>query len=780
MKAQQVKNALIVPAGAKGGFITKNLSADSPREQVIEEGISCYQGFINGLLDLTDNLVGDKVQSPPNTICYDDADTYLVVAADKGTATFSDIANKISLEKGFWLGDAFASGGSSGYDHKKMGITARGAWVSAERHFQELGVNVDEAEITVVGIGDMSGDVFGNGMLLSPHLKLVCAYNHLHIFVDPSPDPALSFAERKRLFNLPRSSWNDYEAQLISKGGGVFLRTAKAIVVTPEMKALFDIDKDVLTPNDLIKAALKSPVDLIWNGGIGTFVKASTETNNDVGDRGNDAIRINGNELRARVVCEGGNLGLTQLGRVEYALMGGKINTDFIDNSGGVDCSDHEVNIKILLNAVMNNGDMTLKQRNQLLIKMTDEVADLVLQNNYHQNLAISLASYQAPAYLSLYMRYIDALEEKKRINRTLEFLPDNKTLLERKAAGLGLTRPELAILLSYSKIILDTKIRKSGLTKDPYLSQYVQHAFPTPLRKRYGDLLLKHKLYNEIVSTQISNQLVAEMGITFVYQMQDETGSSTASIVKAYVSAREIFHTAELFAEIESLDYKVDIAVQYRMFQTITGLIRRSTRWILRSRRGRVNVVDTIDHFASSVEILFKQLPKLLIGIELANFEERRDALIAANVPKDIAIKVASAGPIYHALNIVDAVTSEKANIYDVTKIYFTLVDRLSLAWFKEQIDEYPADSRWLVLARSAYKADLDLILRELTIGLLNFDTKKKNLTERIDEWFDKHHTSIERWNRLLSDLRSTERKEFTVFAVAVRELADLAAMNS
>lgn len=775
MKAQQVKNALIVPAGAKGGFVVKSSPPNATREEVLKEGIACYQGFIEGLLNLTDNLVDDAVIPPPNTICYDDHDTYLVVAADKGTATFSDIANQIAIREGYWLGDAFASGGSSGYDHKKMGITARGAWVSAERHFQELGINVDNTEITVIGIGDMSGDVLGNGLLMSKHIKLVCAFDHRHIFLDPNPSPEISYEERLRLFNLPRSTWDDYNREAISKGGGVYARSLKAIMLTPEVKNLLGVNKDVMIPNDLIKAIMRAPVDLIWNGGIGTFVKAISESNSDVGDRGNDGIRINSTELRARVVCEGGNLGLTQLARVEYELSGGKINTDFIDNSAGVDCSDHEVNIKILLNAVVAQGAMTLNERNELLVRMTDEVARLVLQDNYHQNLAISLASYQSPMHIGLYMSYIEILEEKKKINRALEFLPENKVLLERKAAGTGLTRPELAILFAYSKIVLDSKIRKSELMNDPYFSQYVKNAFPTPLKKDYTDYLEKHHLRTEIISTQISNQLVSEMGIGFVYQMQDETSASTSSIVRAYAIAREIFHLAEMYAEIESLDYKVETTLQYRMFHQSVRLVRSATRWLLRIRREKYNIIETIADFSPHVEALMKQLPKLLLGGEKASLEERRDTLIAANVPPDTALRIAKISPLFHSLNIIEAMRGKDTDIFSVAKIYFTLLEQLELNWFKDRIDEYPIDTRWTVLAKSAYKSDLDKIQRDLTINVLNMQVDKKNVDENIEAWFEKNKALIHRWKNVLSDLRRSDKLDFTILSVAIRELSNL-----
>lgn len=776
MKAQSVKNAVIVPGGAKGGFVPKCLPTNGTREEILQEGIFCYKGFICGLLDLTDNLVEDNIVRPQRTICYDEQDPYFVVAADKGTATFSDIANGIAIERGFWLGDAFASGGSVGYDHKKMGITARGAWVSAERQFQELGINVDETDITVVGVGDLAGDVFGNGMLMSKHLKLVAAYNHLHIFLDPNPDPALSFEERKRMFNLPRSSWEDYNPSLISAGGGVYHRSVKSIRLTPEVKNLLGLELDTIVPNDLIKAILKARVDLLWNGGIGTFVKASTEAHEAAGDRTNDAIRINGNEVRARVVCEGGNLGFTQLARVEYELSGGKINTDFLDNSAGVDCSDHEVNIKILLNMAVFSGELIIKQRNDLLARMTDEVADLVLQNNYHQNEAISFASFSSINAMTLYMNYLDFIEQAGKINRTLEFLPDNKTLFERKVSGKGFTRPELAILLSYSKIILDEEIRASKLVKDPYLSQFVKNAFPTQLHNQYADLMLKHRLCNEIISTQLSNQIVSDMGITFLYQMQNETGASTEMVVCAYAAARDIFHMEELLADIESLDYIVDAVVQHRMVEDVVRLIRRATRWFIRNRRENLDIIKTIESFKVLAEELTKRLPRLLLGKDIASLEERRDSLIAASVPAEIALKVASAGPIYHALNIIEAASQYEADVYLVAKIYFTLVDRLELLWFRDRINACAINNRWSILARASYKGDLDWVQRALTIAVLKADTQSKGASARLNTWFKQYQSMIERWQRLLIDMRSSEVDDFAILSVAVRELMDLA----
>ena len=779
MKAQRVKNAVIVPSGAKGGFVPKCLPVDGLREEILSEAIACYRGFIQGLLDITDNLKGSRIVPPRQVVCYDDHDPYLVVAADKGTASFSDIANSIAIERNFWLGDAFASGGSTGYDHKKMGITAKGAWVSAERHFQEIAVNIDEAEVTVIGIGDMSGDVFGNGMLLSRHLKLVAAFNHMHIFFDPDPDPEASYHERQRLFNLLRSGWEDYDEELISKGGGVYKRTAKSIKLTPEVKSLLNVSEDKIVPNELIQAILKAPADMIWNGGIGTYVKSSQESNDDVGDRSNDSLRIDGKDVRARVICEGGNLGLTQLGRIEYELHGGKINTDFIDNSAGVDCSDHEVNIKILLNQAVAASALTEKQRNTLLARMTDEVAELVLQNNYHQNQAISLAAFLSPSRINLYMRYLDAQVQAGRINREIEYLPDNKTLFERKSAGLGFTRPEISVLFAYSKIILEDKIRNSDLPEDPYLSQYVKNAFPTPLRKGYVDLIAKHRLYREIISTQLSNRMVSNMGLTFAYQMHDETGASISEIVRAYTIAQKVFHMEDLCADIESLDYKVGTTIQMQMTDDVIQLVRRATRWFLRNRRDNLDVLKTIDEYLHEVFGLHRRLSKLILGDDKSRLQERRDTLIAANVLPDIALRIASLAPMYHALNIIDAANSESLEVYHVAKIYYILVDRLHLLWFRDQINNFPAETRWTVLAKAGYKGDLDRIQRELTIGVLNLDTTVKSTHSRVNAWFKKFDLFIDRWQSVLTELGSSAPKDSEIFSVAIRALSELAQAN-
>lgn len=778
MKAQQVKNSIIIPAGAKGGFLPKRLSLDAYREEVMQEGLFCYRNFIGGLLDLTDNLRDGQIVSPESTICYDGPDPYLVVAADKGTSTFSDVANRVAIKKGYWMGDAFASGGSTGYDHKKMGITARGAWVAASRHFRDLGINLDEAEITVVGIGDMSGDVFGNGMLLSRQIKLVAVFDHRHIFLDPNPVPLTSYNERLRLFNLLRSSWDDYDRTLLSKGGGVYSRLVKAIQLSSEVKKLLRVEKDMMVPNELIRAILQAPVDMIWNGGIGTYIKSSLEKNSDVGDRSNDNLRVSAKNVRSRVICEGGNLGVTQLGRIEYELNGGKINTDFIDNSAGVDCSDHEVNIKILLNYVVAQGNMTERQRNELLASMTDEVAKLVLQDNYFQNKALSLASYLSIRDFELNKRFLDVLDQERKINRSLEFLPDNKTLLERRAAGLGLTRPELSVLLAYSKIILKSQIKESELVEDPYLSRYVEDVFPTPLRRRFSKQMKAHYLVKEIIATQLSNRLISMMGIPFIYQMQDELGVSVPSIMRAFITAMKIFQMEALLTNVDALDHTVDANVHYQINVEAIRLIRRASRWLLRHRRGELDIAGTISHFSDYVAAIYARLPKLLLGADKKAMNNQQKALMEQYVPSELALCIAGMPPLFHALNIVEAATTYHEEVFRVAKIYFMLADRLDLFWFREKINTYPVSDHWAILARAGYKGDLDWLQRELTVRVL-LDTKARSIPGKINEWFSKHEPMIQRWQNILAAVRSAEKKDFAILFVAIRELFDLAAVT-
>ncbi|MEP6997528.1 MAG: NAD-glutamate dehydrogenase, partial [Betaproteobacteria bacterium] len=583
VKAQMVKNTVIVPVGSKGGFVLKRAPSPADRDAYLKEGIACYQEYLRGLLDITDNRVGEAIVPPPQVKRHDPDDPYLVVAADKGTATFSDYANGISKEYGFWLGDAFASGGSAGYDHKAMGITARGAWESVKRHFREMGVDTQTTDFTVAGIGDMSGDVFGNGMLLSHHIRLVAAFDHRHVFLDPTPDAAAGFAERARMFKLPRSSWADYDAALISAGGGVYPRSAKSIAITPEAKKALAISVDAMTPAELVNAILKAPVDLLYNGGIGTYVKASAETNALVGDRANDAVRINGRELRCKVVCEGGNLGCTQLGRIEYALAGGRIFTDAIDNSAGVDTSDHEVNIKILLGQAIGDGELTEKQRNALLVTMTDDVATLVLRDNYFQTQALSVTGRIAPQLLDAQQRFIQFLEKADRLNRALEYLPDDEGIAARRVKGIGLTGPERAVLLAYSKIWLYEELLASTLPDDPWVGTALARYFPKPLREPYAAHMARHPLKRDIIATHVNNSMINRVGSTFVHRLMETTGSKPDEIVRAYLLNREIFGFVGLWELIEALDNKVDDAVQSSMLIDTARLIDRGTMWFLR-----------------------------------------------------------------------------------------------------------------------------------------------------------------------------------------------------
>ncbi|MDR5904944.1 NAD-glutamate dehydrogenase [Franzmannia qiaohouensis] len=778
VKAQQVKNAVIVPVGAKGGFVCKRLPEGGDRDALQREGIACYQIFIRALLDVTDNLVAGEVVPPQAVVRHDDDDPYLVVAADKGTATFSDIANEISLEYGHWLGDAFASGGANGYDHKKMGITAKGAWESVKRHFREFGVNTQADEFSVVGIGDMAGDVFGNGMLLSDKIRLLGAFNHLHIFIDPTPDAAKSFAERKRLFELPRSSWEDYDAKLISKGGGIFSRSAKSIAITPEMQAAFDIQADKLAPNDLIRAMLKSSVDLIWNGGIGTYVKAASESDAEVGDKANDALRIDGRELNCRVVGEGGNLGLTQRGRMEAAARGIRVNTDFIDNAGGVNCSDHEVNIKILLDDIVKRGDMTDKQRNQLLAEMTEDVSQLVLIGNYRQTQALSLSEILSHEGMGPYRRFINELEASGHLDRELEFLPDDESLIERANADQGLTLPELSVLISYAKSTLKGDLIVSEVPDDPYIQQHLERIFPQVLVERFKTEMYDHKLKREIVATQIANDLVDHMGIVFVRRLMDTTGAGRADIARAYIVARDSFSLNGVWHKIEALDNKVDSRVQYRMMLDLMRLLRRATRWFLRQRSG-MTTKDCIEHFAPRLAQLQESLGKRLRGDEREAWEARRDQLKAAGVPDALASSVASTQSLYAGLGIIEAAKQTDEKIQRVAEVFYEVGHRLELPWMIDQINALEVRDSWQAQARESFRDDLDRQQLALTVGVIKLDSGARDVEQRVEQWLERHDRLFQRWCSLLAEVRSGSQGGFPLFSVAIRELADLAESN-
>jgi glutamate dehydrogenase len=775
MKAQMVKNAVIVPLGAKGGFVVKRAPSGANREAQQAEVTACYQTLIQGMLDLTDNLVAGHIVPPPNVVRYDDDDPYLVVAADKGTAAFSDIANALAHEYGFWLKDAFASGGSFGYDHKKMGITSRGAWESVKRHFRELDIDVEASNITVVGIGDMAGDVFGNGMLLSRHIKLIGAFNHQHIFLDPDPDPERSFQERERLFKQPRSSWADYDQSIISRGGGIFPRSAKSVHLSPEIRRRLAVEASTLTPNELIRALLKAPVDLLWNGGIGTYVKANSERHSDVGDKANDALRIDGRELRCRVVAEGGNLGFTQRGRIEYALQGGSINTDAIDNSAGVDCSDHEVNLKILLNTIVAANDMTEQQRNQLLASMTEEVAELVLRDNYEQNQALSLAQLQAPAMLDEQVGFIRYLEQTGKLNRAIEFLPNEEQVAERRRAKQGLTRPELAILLAYSKILLFEELLISNLPDLPELENNLVHYFPTPIRKQAAEAILNHRLRREIIATQITNHMINMMGSTFVYRMGEETGAAPADIVRAFMAVLAMFDIESLWTSIEVLNHQITVKTQLALLDQITRLVERATRWLLRHRRLPLDITTTVTHFSSGVAVLTRELPRLLTDSDRNQLEQMKGDLIDKGVPQELALRVAGLGMLFTALDIVESAHLGNLAVQTVAEMYFTLGTRLHLHWLRDQILALPLGDRWHSLARAALRDNLYMLHSTLATEVLQGGPRELDLRGRIETWMTQNAVPLEHWLQLLSEMRIQEPYNLTMLSAAVHSLENL-----
>ncbi|HSO07002.1 MAG TPA: NAD-glutamate dehydrogenase [Pelomicrobium sp.] len=776
MKAQMVKNAVIVPVGAKGGFVVKCPPPAGDREALLREVVSCYSMFVRGLLDLTGNRVGGQVAPPPDLVRHDEDDTYLVVAADKGTATFSDIANGIAAEYGFWLGDAFASGGSVGYDHKKMGITARGAWESVKKHFRALGIDIQTTGFTVAGIGDMSGDVFGNGMLLSRHIRLVAAFDHRHIFLDPNPDAETSFRERERLFALPRSSWADYDVGLISKGGGVFARSAKSIRLTPEARACLGVDASALTPQELIQAILRAPVDLLYNGGIGTYVKASDETHADAGDRTNDGVRIDARELRCRVVGEGGNLGFTQRARIEFAAAGGLIHTDAIDNSAGVDCSDHEVNIKILLDAVVADGEMTVKQRNRLLTEMTDEVAQLVLADNYRQAQALGVNRAMGAALLDAQARFMRFLERQGKLNRAIEFLPDEDELAARRAARLGLTSPEAAVVLAYAKIWLYEEVLASDLAEDPMIGVELSAYFPVPLRERFRPVMDRHPLRREIVATVMANEIVNRAGSTFVHRLMEEAGARPAGAARAYVLAREVFRLPELWNDIDRLDHQVDDAVQTAMLMRAGRMLVRASLWFLRHRLTGVDLAATVERFRGPAAELEAALATLLPEPDAGRFREETARYAEAGVPAPLAQRVAAAEYVVSALDIAEVTRATERSVGCVADVYFALWGRLQVAWLRAQAGALAADTHWQTLARASVRDELAEKLRELTAVVLKASPQ---LTERdalMAVWEEKNAGPLERLRQVVGELQGAASTDLSMLSVVLREMRNLA----
>ena len=771
MKAQQVKNTVIVPVGAKGGFIVRRMPLEREAQQA--EVIACYETLIRGMLDITDNIVGEKIVAPNMVVRHDRDDAYLVVAADKGTATFSDIANAISQEYGFWLGDAFASGGSAGYDHKKMAITARGAWECVKRHFRETGVDIQKQNFTVAGIGDMAGDVFGNGMLQSPHILLVAAFNHQHIFLDPQPDASRSFAERKRLFNLPRSSWEDYSRAAISKGGGVYLRSAKSLTLSREAQALLVVPAQV-TPNEVIKAILKAHVDLWWNGGIGTYVKASRESHSDVGDRSNDAVRIDARELNCKVIGEGGNLGVSQLGRIEFARRGGRLNTDFIDNSAGVNTSDVEVNLKILLNGAVRAGEITLAARDRLLVQMTDEVAALVLRNNYLQSQAISTVEFQSKERLSEGAYVIRALERSGDLNRSLEFLPTEEEIAERRQSGEGLTRPELAITLSYCKIWLYRALIHSNVPEDPYLSAELKRYFPAPVQKRFAARLKRHRLRREIIATAITNSMINRVGPVFPVRAQDDTGADPAAIARAYSIAREVFALRYIWSQIEALDNRIPAAVQYTaMFQT-TRLLRHMSYWLLENRRNDLDIERAVSRYSAKVTELFYELTGVLDVGAQARLGAVRSQLIAQHVPEELAVRIASLEELHCALDLVEVTMAARVRIIYAAKAYFDLGERIGLTWIKQQIESLAAEGHWQAVARGSLRDNLYALQAKITLAVLK--CKGRDAAARVDQWLARHSAPVDALKRVVVDLRTGSAPDFATLSVALQAVRRLA----
>ncbi|MFI9822465.1 NAD-glutamate dehydrogenase [Streptomyces sp. NPDC052013] len=778
VKAQMVKNTVIVPVGAKGGFVAKQLPDPSvDRDAWMAEGIASYRTFISALLDITDNMVAGEVVPPADVVRHDEDDTYLVVAADKGTATFSDIANEVAQSYNFWLGDAFASGGSAGYDHKGMGITARGAWESVKRHFRELGVDTQSQDFTVVGIGDMSGDVFGNGMLLSEHIRLVAAFDHRHIFIDPNPDAATSYAERRRLFELPRSSWADYDTQLISAGGGVFPRSAKAIALNSQIREALGIEPGItkMTPADLMKAILQAPVDLLWNGGIGTYVKASTESHADVGDKANDAIRVDGKDLRVKVVGEGGNLGLTQLGRIEFALHGGRINTDAIDNSAGVDTSDHEVNIKILLNGLVADGDMTVKQRNKLLAEMTDEVGRLVLRNNYAQNTAIANALAQSKDMLHAQQRFMKHLVREGSLDRALEFLPTDRQIRERLATGQGLTGPETAVLLAYTKITVAEELLHTSLPDDPYLKVLLHAYFPTALREQFLDRIDGHPLRREITTTVLVNDTVNTGGTTYLHRMREETGASLEEIVRAQTAARAIFRSSVVWDAVEELDNKVEAEVQTRIRLHSRRLVERGTRWLLNNRPQPLELQETVEFFAERVELVWSQLPKLLRGADLEWYQKIHDELTDAGVPEELATRVAGFSSAFPTLDIVSVADRMGKEPLDVAEVYYDLADRLRITQLMDRIIELPRADRWQSMARAAIREDLYAAHAAVTADVLAAGNGSDTPHQRFQLWEQKNAAILGRARTTLDEIQSSDTFDLANLSVAMRTMRTL-----
>jgi glutamate dehydrogenase len=765
MKAQMVKNAVIVPVGSKGGFVLKR--APALRDALMEEGIACYKIFLSGLLDITDNIVGGKVVTPARVVRRDGDDPYLVVAADKGTATFSDIANGVSQEYGFWLGDAFASGGSVGYDHKKMAITARGAFISVARHFREMGVDIYAQDFSVIGIGDMAGDVFGNGMLLSKHIRLLGAFNHLHIFLDPNPDAAVTFKERQRLFALPRSTWKDYNAALISKGGGIFERSAKSIALSTEVQKMLGTDKKSMSPDELIRALLLAPADLLWNGGIGTYVKAEEESHEQVGDRANNAVRVNGKELRCKVVGEGGNLGFTQKGRVEYARSGGRINTDAIDNSAGVDCSDHEVNIKICLGGQLASGALTMKKRDTLLAAMTEEVAELVLKDNRLQTQALTIAEAQAYTQLDEHMRLMHNFEHRHVLDRAVEHLPTDKQVSERRAEHKGLSRPELAVLLAYSKMVLYKDLLHSNLPDDAYFNEDLVRYFPVPMQKDFARDIAAHPLRREIIATMVTNSIVNRTGSTLIHAIAEDAGSSVADVARAYTAARDAFGLRQLWASIETLDGKVLTSVQAELFMRVTQFAEQAIAWLLHNTPQPVDVANVISSMKKGIAEYRSHYATMVTQAITQNIRENTERFATQGVPQVVAQEVAWLPVLSSAYDVVRVSHDAGRKLPEVGALYFQLGELLELDWLRRQAVLTAGQGHWESLAVQSLLISLFDAQRRLTSAVLAVGT--------LEAWSTAHEKDISRFAAFMADLKTSDVMTLPKLVIAAQKIEEV-----
>ena len=772
VKAQVVKNSVIVPTGSKGGFVCKKLPPITDRDAYMAEGVACYKSFISGLLDITDNLVAGKIVPPKDVVRYDGDDPYLVVAADKGTATFSDYANEMSHKYGFWLGDAFASGGSAGYDHKKMGITARGAWEATKRHFRHLGVDTQKEDFSVIGIGDMAGDVFGNGMLLSEYICLLAAFNHQHIFLDPKPNSAVSFSERQRMFNLPRSTWADYDKSKISNGGGIFERSLKQIPLSIEVREWLNVKETELSPNELINLILKAPADLLYNGGIGTYIKSETESHEAVKDKANDAIRVNGNDLQVKVVVEGGNLGATQLGRIEFAQKGGLILTDAIDNSAGVDCSDHEVNIKILFADIMQKTGMSVEERNEILEAMTDNVAKLVLRDNYLQTQILSYADARAHELFAINVNFIEKLEKHGELDRKVEFLPSYQEITERQRAGEGLTSPELAVLLAYSKMSLDKQILSSNLLKDNTFDSLLINYFPETLQTKYSDYIRSHYLRPEIISTQLSNLIVNRMGITFVSRFEDEFRCDVSLIVQAFWAVYNLFDAEAIFAEIESLDNKVDANLQVDMLIRVKKFLERTIRWVMRRFKNGKQMVSLIDKYSNDITELVKSLPQTLGVEEYKGLAGLQAKLLEANVTPHLAEVVTRSSAMPQLLDIVILADETNHKVASVAKNYFYLGRMLRMDWLRKNLIALPENNKWQALSRSALLADGYGLYSGLIKDAMNSAPDSDNFAV---SWLAKEQSKVKLLNDMFDELQSYKTLDLAMLSAAVREIGTI-----